>query len=180
MTSWRSTRTSSTARLTKPAVNCGVVQDSKAHSRDRATMPRMRVLMSPCKRVLAHGIAESQVFVDGNKRTALIALLTFLDINGWMLETDDVALASWILDLSRGLTAEDLAQRLRGVSGRSKVVLGRLAQLGSASIWNRTQTGVVGWANRTNTRMIARPIATPISTLMISAVMVRFSRLGAK
>jgi hypothetical protein len=102
------------------------------------------VLMSPCKRVLAHGIAESQVFVDGNKRTALIALLTFLDINGWMLETDDVALASWILDLSRGLTAEDLAQRLRGVSGRSKVVLGRLAQLGSASIWNRTQTGVVG------------------------------------
>lgn len=73
--------------------------------------------------VLAHGIAESQVFVDGNKRTALIALLTFLDINGWMLDADDVALASWILDLSEGLTAEDLAQRLRGVlapsAGRS-------------------------------------------------------------
>jgi prophage maintenance system killer protein len=42
--------------------------------------------------VLAHGIAESQVVVDGNKRTALIALLTFVDINGWMLDTDDVAL----------------------------------------------------------------------------------------
>ena len=65
--------------------------------------------------VLAHGIAESQVFVDGNKRTALIALLTFLDINGWMLDTDDVALATWVLDLSQGLSAEDLAQRLRGV-----------------------------------------------------------------
>src|SRR6185437_7335098 len=65
--------------------------------------------------VLAHGIAESQVFVDGNKRTALIALLTFLEINGWMLNANDVALASWILDLSDGLTAEVLAQRLRGV-----------------------------------------------------------------
>jgi death on curing protein len=65
--------------------------------------------------VLAHGIAESQVFVDGNKRTALIALLTFLDINGWMLDAGDAALASWILDLSRGVSAEDLAVRLRGV-----------------------------------------------------------------
>jgi death-on-curing protein len=65
--------------------------------------------------VLAHGIAESQVCVDGNKRTALIDLLTFLDINGWMLDADDVTLASWILDLGRGLSAEDLAGRLRGV-----------------------------------------------------------------
>jgi death-on-curing protein len=70
--------------------------------------------------VLAHGIAESQVFVDGNKRTALITLLTFLDINGWMLDTDDVTLASWILDLSQGLSAEDLAQRLRGVLAEAK------------------------------------------------------------
>jgi hypothetical protein len=43
-----------------------------------------------------------------------------VDINGWMLETDDVALASWILDLSRGLNAEDLAQRLRGVLAEAK------------------------------------------------------------
>jgi death-on-curing protein len=70
--------------------------------------------------VLAHGIAESQVFIDGNKRTALIALLTFLDINGWVLDTDDVALASWILDLSKGLSAEDLARRLRGVLAEAK------------------------------------------------------------
>jgi death on curing protein len=70
--------------------------------------------------VLAHGIAESQVFVDGNKRTALIALLTFLDINGWIVDADDDALASWILDLSKGLSAEDLAQRLRGVLTQTK------------------------------------------------------------
>jgi death-on-curing protein len=70
--------------------------------------------------VLAQGIAESQVFVDGNKRTALISLLTFLDINGWMLDADDVALASWILDLSQGLSAEELAQRLRGALAETK------------------------------------------------------------
>jgi death-on-curing protein len=32
--------------------------------------------------VLAHGIAEGQHFIDGNKRTALVAMLTFLEING--------------------------------------------------------------------------------------------------
>jgi hypothetical protein len=36
------------------------------------------------------------------------------------------------------------------------------------------QTGVLEWANRTKTRMIATPMAMPISTLMISALMVRF------
>ncbi len=29
--------------------------------------------------VLAHGIAESQTFIDGNKRLALVAMLTFLE-----------------------------------------------------------------------------------------------------
>jgi hypothetical protein len=32
--------------------------------------------------VLAHGIAEGQSFLDGNKRVALIAMLTFLEVNG--------------------------------------------------------------------------------------------------
>ena len=29
---------------------------------------------------VAHGIAESQAFIDGNKRLALVAMLTFLEI----------------------------------------------------------------------------------------------------
>ena len=33
--------------------------------------------------VLAHGIAEGQTFIDGNKRTGLVAMLTFLEINGF-------------------------------------------------------------------------------------------------
>lgn len=63
--------------------------------------------------VLAHGIAESQLFVDGNKRTALIAMLTFLDINGWTVIAGDVTLASWILDFSGGVSAAESASRLR-------------------------------------------------------------------
>jgi len=30
--------------------------------------------------VLAHGIAESQTCIDGNKRLALVAMLTFLEV----------------------------------------------------------------------------------------------------
>jgi prophage maintenance system killer protein len=39
--------------------------------------------------VLAHGIAQAQPFVDGNKRTALAAMLTFLEINGYSAEATD-------------------------------------------------------------------------------------------
>jgi death-on-curing protein len=51
--------------------------------------------------VLAHGIAKGQVFVDGNKTIALLAMLIFLDINGLILSgSDDTELAQWILELS--------------------------------------------------------------------------------
>jgi death-on-curing protein len=43
---------------------------------------------------LAHGIAESQTFIDGNKRLALIAMLTFLEINGFAVEASDLELAA--------------------------------------------------------------------------------------
>jgi prophage maintenance system killer protein len=43
--------------------------------------------------VLARGIAEGQQFTDGNKRTALIAMLVFLEANGWRVEASDSELA---------------------------------------------------------------------------------------
>src|ERR1035441_10648106 len=42
---------------------------------------------------LAHGIAEGQQFIDGNKRTALVAMLTFLEVNGLRVEASDRELA---------------------------------------------------------------------------------------
>jgi death-on-curing protein len=62
---------------------------------------------------LAHGIAESQTFIDGNKRLALIAMLTFLEINGFAVEASDLELAAWILGLSAGTTPAELAELIR-------------------------------------------------------------------
>lgn len=63
--------------------------------------------------VLAHGIAESQTFIDANKRLALVAMLTFLEINGYRVEASDPELADWILALSAGTTASHLAELIR-------------------------------------------------------------------
>jgi death on curing protein len=62
---------------------------------------------------LAHGIAEGQQFVDGNKRTALVAMLTFLEINGIRVRASDRELADWILSFSSGATPEQVAQLVR-------------------------------------------------------------------
>ncbi len=62
---------------------------------------------------LAHGVAESQTFIDGNKRLALVAMLTFLEINGHSIDATDAELAAWIIDLSRGTTPEQLAESIR-------------------------------------------------------------------
>ncbi len=63
--------------------------------------------------VLAHGIAESQCFIDGNKRLALVAMLTFLEVNGYRVEASDPELADWIIGLSSEITPERLAELLR-------------------------------------------------------------------
>jgi death on curing protein len=62
---------------------------------------------------LAHGIAECQAFVDANKRLALVAMLTFLEINGHRVEATDPEFAAWIIDFSTATTPAELAPRLR-------------------------------------------------------------------
>jgi death-on-curing protein len=68
--------------------------------------------------VLAHGIAEGQYFVDGNKRTALAAMHTFLVTNGFEIQASQPQRAQWILDLATpGSTSEEkisnLADKIR-------------------------------------------------------------------
>lgn len=72
----------------------------------------------------AVGIARNHPFLDGNKRTAFLAMLTFLQLNGWYLEVnrwsatrtmkrvatgkvDADELAKWIRKSSRPLTPEE-------------------------------------------------------------------------
>lgn len=63
--------------------------------------------------VLAHGVAEGQTFIDGNKRLAFVAMLTFLEVNGQRVEASDPELADWILSLSAGTSARRLADLIR-------------------------------------------------------------------
>lgn len=66
--------------------------------------------------VLAHGIAEGQPFIDGNKRTALVAMLTFLEANDLAVRRSDPDLAEWIIRLSAGTTPEGLARLIRAAA----------------------------------------------------------------
>ena len=63
--------------------------------------------------VLAHGIAEGQYFIDGNKRVALEAMRLFLLFNGYDITASQSERAAWIIDLSEDGTAEELAARIR-------------------------------------------------------------------
>ena len=64
---------------------------------------------------LLYGLAKNHPFDQGNKRTATIAALMFLEANGyeWSLP-DDGELATWVLDLVGDLLSEEeLAERMR-------------------------------------------------------------------
>jgi death on curing protein len=61
----------------------------------------------------AHAIAEGQPFLEGNKRTALIALRTFLAINGYDVDASQKERADWMISLSKGQTVEELSDRIR-------------------------------------------------------------------
>lgn len=62
---------------------------------------------------LAHGRAESQAFIDGNKRLALVSMLTFLEVNGCQVTATDPELADWIIGLSAGTSPEQLGDLIR-------------------------------------------------------------------
>lgn len=55
----------------------------------------------------AFGIARNRPFIDGNKRVALLAMVTFLGLNGVALAVTDEAIAAAILALAAGEVDED-------------------------------------------------------------------------
>jgi len=59
---------------------------------------------------LAYGIASNHPFVDGNKRSALVAADVFLQINGWELTAGEAEATVVFMDLAAGTLSEaDLA-----------------------------------------------------------------------
>lgn len=62
----------------------------------------------------AYAIARNHPFVDGNKRTSLLALYTFLGINGVDFIVPEANAAAIILSLAAGeVTEENLARWIR-------------------------------------------------------------------
>lgn len=56
---------------------------------------------------LGHGIARSHPFVDGNKRTAFVAVELFLNLNGHALVAEDADCVMTMLRLAEGAIGED-------------------------------------------------------------------------
>jgi death-on-curing protein len=54
----------------------------------------------------AFGLAKNHPFVDGNKRTAFLALGLFLTLNRWKLETTQIDAIETMLSLARGTLDE--------------------------------------------------------------------------
>lgn len=54
----------------------------------------------------AFGIAKAHAFVDGNKRTALVAALTFLLMNGVHVRQDTLSTVRAIEDLAQGALSD--------------------------------------------------------------------------
>jgi death-on-curing family protein len=56
---------------------------------------------------LLHALVHNHPFHNGNKRTAIVALLVFLDMNGYLLTAEEAELFSYVLALSgHGATKE--------------------------------------------------------------------------
>ncbi|MEX2477906.1 MAG: type II toxin-antitoxin system death-on-curing family toxin [Gracilimonas sp.] len=59
-------------------------------------------------------ICKNHPFFDGNKRTALIAIYTFLYVNGYKITADKKSLYAIIIDLASGkVEKEELAEYLK-------------------------------------------------------------------
>jgi death-on-curing protein len=67
----------------------------------------------------AFGLARNHPFVDGNKRIALVAAFTFLELHGWNVSAEEPAAVLVFLDLAAGEVEEQqLAVWLRDNSAK--------------------------------------------------------------
>jgi len=66
-------------------------------------------------------LCQNHPFYDGNKRTALIAMYTFLYVNGYQIVADKKSLFAVMMDLANGKVSKDaLREYLKQNSKRRK------------------------------------------------------------
>lgn len=70
---------------------------------------------------LAHSISENQPFLDGNKRTAALSMMVFLDINGYELDVEKMSVYQTMIKVAnREFSREQLAGWLEKHSKKKK------------------------------------------------------------
>ena len=92
----------------------GLLSSALARLQNLLTFGQLTPDLASLAAAYAYGIARNHPFVDGNKRTALVAARTFLILNGVDLETtqDDKVLT--FLSLAEGaVSEEELADWIR-------------------------------------------------------------------
>jgi death on curing protein len=63
---------------------------------------------------LFHSLVKNHAFVDGNKRTSVLATLTFYGLNGWWVNADQDAIVALAVEAAAGrLDVEAIAERLK-------------------------------------------------------------------
>lgn len=61
-----------------------------------------------------HSLIRNHAFVDGNKRTAVIAVYVFYRMNGWQLRAADIDIVNLALEVAEGsLDVPELANRFK-------------------------------------------------------------------
>lgn len=80
---------------------------SKSRSvRDRGMLesasaaPKWYDMLEEQAAALLRSLTKNHAFVDGNKRTAILATLTFLDINGYMLKEDQKKIFTFVIKVT--------------------------------------------------------------------------------
>jgi death-on-curing protein len=58
-----------------------------------------------------YGFVRNHPFSDGNKRTGYLAAFTFLYINGWLIEAEQIDVIEFVLEVAAGEIDEDGATR---------------------------------------------------------------------
>ncbi len=89
--------------------DAGLLESALAHPRHvwhyegSATVPRLAA-------AYGYSLTANHPFSDGNKRVALVVLLLFLDLNGWLLNAPEEDLYLLMLELaSSNMSEEQLA-----------------------------------------------------------------------
>lgn len=66
-----------------------------------------------------HSLIRNHPFVDGNKRTAVVASFTFYALNGWAIQAEDSDVIGLAVDVAEGhLDVATIAKRLSEWSER--------------------------------------------------------------